>query len=196
MKLKKIFLKKDKKELVNNIELKKKKKVTIEKDFLKLKLLEKLEEEGHIKGEVNYIKVLEVEGQDMYSLKNSEIENKIFQFHSFLKIMTLDIKIIILRYPVNTEIQKDYVLRKIKNSTSKIQKKFLDIKFKELLFLEKNRTNKEFYMFIFAKTKDELEESERTCKNIMGQSFKLNDVNSKKMILICKKLLNQNEKIS
>lgn len=172
-----------------------KKEKKIDKNILKAINILDFTKDGAIKTTQGYMDIVEIDGKDIFSLRDEEIHRDISIFHSFYKVTGADIKIVTMKFPVNTETQKSYVLYKIEKSDNPIHKKFLKNKLSELEFLEKNRSNKEHYLFIFSEKEDNLKSTKKTAIRVLQNTIKVRDITLDKKTIILKKLYNQNSKI-
>jgi hypothetical protein len=143
-----------------------------------------------------FMDILEIEGKALFSLNKAEIEKDVSIFHVFYKIISTDIKIVSMTFPVDATAQLSYVNYKRNKTNSKIYKSFLSDKENELKFLEQNRTNKEYYLFLFAKNLKILNSAKDTVKRTLPNAINIKDLTVKKKKLILHKLNNKNSKIS
>lgn len=174
---------------------KSKKEKKIDKNILKVMNIAEFTKSGSLKTKEGYLDILEVEGKDIFALKDDEIHRDISVFHSFYKVTGADMKIVTMKFPVNTETQKSYVVYKIDSTDNPIHKKFLKSKLAELEYLERNRSNKEHYLFMFSEKEDNLRSSIKTAIRVLQNSINLKELSHSKKLIILKKLYNQNSKI-
>lgn len=139
--------------------------------------------------------IIEIEGKDILSLTVNELARDINIFHSFYKTVNVDIKLVAMNFPVNTQKQKDYIEYKINQTNNQIYKTFLIDKRNELEFLEKNRTNKEYYLFLFAPNLEVLNSVKNTVNRTIPHALNIKTLTIEKKKLILYKLNNKNSKI-
>lgn len=139
--------------------------------------------------------IIEIEGKDILSLTQGELERDINIFHTFYKTVNIDIKIVAMNFPVNAQKQKDYIQYKISKTDNKIYKVFLKDKKNELEYLEKNRTNKEYYLFLFAPNVEILKSVKNTVNRTISNALNTRNLTIEKKKLILYKLNNKNSKI-
>ena len=139
--------------------------------------------------------IIEIEGKDILSLATNELEKDINLFHAFYKTVKIDIKLVSMNFPVNTQKQKDYIEYKLNKTNNEIYKVFLKDKKNELEFLEKNRTNKEYYLFLFAPNIEILKSVENTVNRTIAHALNIKSLTIEKKKLILYKLNNKNSKI-
>jgi hypothetical protein len=139
--------------------------------------------------------IIEIEGKDILSLTRSELERDINIFHVFYKTVKIDLKLVSMNFPVNTQKQKDYIEYKLNKTNNKVYKVFLKDKKNELEFLEKNRTNKEYYLFLFAPNVAILRSVESTLNRTITHALNIETLTIEKKKLILYKLNNKNSKI-
>ncbi|MDD3225733.1 MAG: hypothetical protein PHX70_13720 [Clostridium sp.] len=151
--------------------------------------------DDHIVLKDGILDILQLEGKDILSLNTSDKERAINIFHVFYKTLAADIKIITLNFPVDTSIQKEYIDYKMRKTDNEIYQSFLSDKKKELEFLEKSRTNKEYYLFIFAANTDVLKTVRTNIKRTIANIHSIKQLSNEKKKCILFKLNNKNVKI-
>ena len=154
-------------------------------DFLKFT------EEGYIFSKTNtFTEILEIEGANLNNLTKHSAQNLIKKNQEFYVSYTEDIKLIYLKYYSNFNEEKQSLTEKIENENDDFKKEILISKLKEFELTEKRKKNV-YYICIFAKDKEELEENiNQLCfsfplklkkisqKNKEDIYFKLNNMNS------------------
>lgn len=139
--------------------------------------------------------ILQITSKDLNSL-NEEETAMMIHFHSVLyKSYYPSIKEVSLNFPANTSKQTQYWLKKKERTTDPLRLKFIERKLFELSYLEKERTNREFYLFIFADNEHQLEERRRQVRKSSQRSFPLVPISNEKKIDILYLLNNQNSKL-
>ena len=139
--------------------------------------------------------IIEIEGKDILSLTQNELERDINIFHTFYKTVNIDTKLVSMNFPVNAQKQKDYIQYKINKTDNQIYKVFLQDKKNELEYLEKNRTNKEYYLFLFAPSVEVLKSVKNTVNRTISNALNTRSLTREKKKLILYKLNNKNSKI-
>lgn len=139
--------------------------------------------------------IIEIEGKDILSLTENELERDINIFHAFYKTVKIDLKLVSMNFPVNTQKQKDYIEYKLNKTNNEIYKVFLKDKKNELEYLEKNKTNKEYYLFLFAPNAATLKSVESTVHRTIAHVLNIKTITLEKKKLILYKLNNKNSKI-
>lgn len=84
---------------------------------------------------------------------------------------------------------------KKEKTSDPLRLKFIDRKLFELDYLERERTNREFFLFIYADTPEQLEERKKQVIRSMQHSFPLEKLTLDKKIDVLFLLNNQNSKI-
>lgn len=143
-----------------------------------------------------YMDLYQIKTKDVHALSESDIQRHIYSFISFLRAYSEDFKILSMNFPVNTTKQQIHIEKNLKLTTNPIAKKFLQRKLDELIFLEQNRFDKEFYIMIFANDKDEIEDRERVLYINQNLAFKVEEIELEKKLKILFKLNNFNTKLN
>ncbi|WP_297131874.1 hypothetical protein [Terrisporobacter sp.] len=152
-------------------------------------------EDDYFKTKTGYIDIYQIKSKDLNSLNSDEINRHIFEFTSFLRGYTDDLKIISMHYPVNTKVQQEHIQKKIDNTDNPIYIKHLNEKMEELKALEKIRKNKEFYLMLFFKNERDKKEKEIYLNRKLSNAISIKEIDLNKKIKILYKLNNQNSKI-
>ena len=153
------------------------------------------EEEGFFKTTYGYMNIYQIQSKEVYSLNDDEKEKHICDFSNFLRLYAEDMKIICMQFPVNTYLQQENIRKKLANTSNPMFKHFLNQKLRELVFLEKHRYNKEFFIMIFAKDLKDIQEKEHFLFRLSNESIPISSIDYEKKIKILFKLSNQNSKI-
>ncbi|WP_054637619.1 hypothetical protein [Thalassobacillus sp. C254] len=97
-----------------------------------------------------YMEIVQVSSTDIYALNNEDKEKTITLEAFFYQWYHPDFKIIPLNFPVDTSRQQRFIQKKLDRTTNSQYRLFLEQKLRELQFIETERSNREFYMFIYA----------------------------------------------
>lgn len=141
-----------------------------------------------------YMEILQLTSKDIYSLNESDKDNDIFSFSYFFQAYIHDKKFIPLNTPINLEAQKEQIYRQIKKNKVPAYLPFLEKKLYELEFLEKNRTNREYFLFIYADDEKTLIERKRQVRKLLLRSNPIIELDLKKKIIVLYQLFNPNSK--
>ncbi|WP_240458784.1 hypothetical protein [Virgibacillus sp. Bac330] len=153
-----------------------------------------------IQEDVIYLKegvmdILQIETSDLQSLNDTDLNILLLAQTRFLRSYFYDYKEVALNFPANTERQKRYWLKKRKKTTDPLRLRFIDRKLFEFDFLEKERTNREFFLFLYADNKQQLDERKDVVIRGMKQSFPIKKISQEKKEDILFLLNNQNTKL-
>ena len=188
-------LKKKKKEERKKLKEENKNLPKIEKGVQdKIEILDVTDDE-FFKTKSGYLNIYQIKGKDVDGLSEFEEENIIKNFMRFLRIYIYDLKIIMMNFPINTTEQQEYILRKIKKSDKELYKKFLYEKLDELVDLEKNKTNIEYYIMIFIDKEESSLDKVRTLMRSRNKDCNLLPLTLEKKLRIVYKLNNLNTKL-
>ena len=194
--------KEEKKALKEEKKLKKQELKAIRKEDKKVLLTTKellpfkdIDDDDCIITENGYIDIFQIDSKDIYSLNEVERKMHIYNFISFLRGYVYDFKLITMKFPVNTINQQRFLEKKLKECNSEIYARFLKEKLDQLIFLEDNRQNKEFYIMIFIREKDNKEEVKRLLMRNQNIAVQLTPLNVEKKLKILFRLNNPNTKL-
>ncbi|MED4654514.1 hypothetical protein [Bacillus pseudomycoides] len=142
-----------------------------------------------------FLEVLQVEGEDMYSKNNEEQAFVIFSHAYFYQAYKHAIKLIFLNFPCQTTEQQKYINKKIRECDNPLYERILVQKLKELKFLEWGRTNREALLFIYGDSELIVKERVDAAKRYIKRSTELLDIDEDKKLEVLFKLFNQNAKL-
>lgn len=149
-----------------------------------------------LRDEAGYFDIYQVTTKDVVSQNENDTDIDIFTFSKLLKANSEDMKVVGLTYPVDTGQQQAYHQRKLDRTTNPVHELFLQQKIDELAFLQEHRTNKEFFLFIYAETRQTLEDRVTAARNMASGSFPLQELSPTKKENLLYKLSNQNSKLA
>lgn len=161
----------------------------------KIMPLRKVSEEGYfLDKEDNIVDLMQVVSKDLENMADIEKEIEFLRLWKFNKMNAVDIKWVSLNFPCNTKKQQDYFLQKIENCKDMHKKKWLQKSLDELMWLEKNRTKREYYLFFYSKNKEEHKDFIMRNLKIMGDGKEksLKEMSFSKKCQVLYKMANQN----
>lgn len=141
-----------------------------------------------------YLEILQITSKDIYSLNESDKDNDIFSLTYFFQAYLGSVKIVPLNTPVNLELQKNNVIRKIRRNKVPAYLPFLEKKLSELEFLEKHRTDREFFIFVYAEDEKTLLERKSHVRKLLAQSNPVIELPVTKKVNVLYQLFNPNSK--
>ncbi|MEK5500991.1 hypothetical protein [Bacillus sp. FSL M8-0168] len=157
-------------------------------DFLRM-------EDDHIVTKNGVMDILQISSIDIDSLNEQDLMSMVYQVLRFLRSYSDDIKVNSLNFPANTSVQQEYWQKKREENSNPSLLKFIDRKLFELKFLEEERTNREFFLFIYADDKELLSERRRMAINQFKSSFPLTKLSNEKKRSVLFMLNNPNSKL-
>lgn len=152
-------------------------------------------EETFFKTTYGYMNIYQIQSKEVYSLNEGEKEKHICDFANFLRLYSDDLKIISMQFPVNTYLQQENIRKKLTKTSNEMCKHFLKKRLNELVFLEKHRYNKEFFLMIFSNNFKDMQEKEQFLFRLGNENIPITTIGYEKKIQILFKLSNQNSKI-
>ncbi|MGR9047576.1 hypothetical protein ACQ4XT_02835 [Halobacillus faecis] len=159
--------------------------------------IQDMTEEGsfQLKGDGGYMDVMQLQSKDIYSPSTQETEYDIMKMAKFFQSYAPDIKIVSMNFPVNMKKQLDAINYKIAQNKAPLYERFLIRKREELHFLETYRTNREFYLYIYATSLKQLAEYRNNCRRYLGRVAPVIELTDEKKLDLLYKLYNQNFKL-
>lgn len=132
-----------------------------------------------------YMDMVQVVTMDLIGINEQEKAYLNMQWAKFYKTCAADIKIVALNFPTDTSEQQRYFEHKIRKCKNSIFRNELENKLSELIYIEKNRTDKEFYMMVFADSEQKLKDIRDNILSVLGSNNLIVPMerNKKEMIL-------------
>lgn len=140
-----------------------------------------------------FLDIYQVVTKDIYSFSDYDIKLHIYNYIAFLRSYVNDIKFISMNFPVNTSENQEYIRKKMLKTDNPIFLESLQEKLDQFEFLEKHRTNREYYIMVFSD-----KEKKHMMSNLLRNQtriFVLKEMSLEKKIKIIFKLNNLNTKI-
>lgn len=150
---------------------------------------------GYIELKKGVMDIYQIGSRDIYSLNEDEAKRLIYEKTRFYRVFQSDFKFVSMSFPTNTGIQQQYLQRKIQTNQNPIYLPYLYKKIEELKFLEENRLNQEYYLFLFADSVAMLNDQKKTVKRMLQMALPLKEISKGKKEQILSKLNNQSSKI-
>lgn len=141
-----------------------------------------------------FLEILQITSKDIYSLNETDKDNDIYSLAHFFQAYLLSVKVIPLNTPVNLEIPKRHVMRDIRRNQNPYYLPHLEKKLRDLEFLENNRTDREFFLFIYANDEKAMLENKVHARKLMARSNPLRELSLEKKLSILYQLANLNSK--
>lgn len=141
-----------------------------------------------------YMEIIQVTSKDIYSLNESDKDNDIFSLAYLFQAYIPDIKLVPLHTPVNLELQKNNIIRNIRKCKEPAYIPHLETKLAELEFIERNRTNKEYFFFLYGESVRNLQERKTQMRKLLGRSNPVIELDLTKKINVLYQLSNLNSK--
>ena len=141
-----------------------------------------------------YMEIIQIETKDIYSLNSNDLNDDVNNIANFYTAFTSDIKIVPLNVPLNLEEQKDHIYRQIKRCKNVVYKSLLESRLKELDVLEDNRTNREYFIFLYADEEKKLLEKLHQAKMLLSRSNPAIELSIEKKTNILNQMFNSNTK--
>lgn len=115
--------------------------------------------------------ILRIISKDWNNKSDSDIEFELVKWAKFYRVYADDLKIITLNFKCHTLQQQNYLKSRIDNQKNLALKEHLERKLREAEYLEKNNTNREFYMFIYGESDEAMEKNRMNVLNVLGNSM-------------------------
>lgn len=139
--------------------------------------------------------ILQITPKDLHSLTDIDLELQLLENARFYRSYSTAHKVVGLNFPSNTEKQRLYWMSRKEKTTDPLRIRFINRKIFELEFIERERANREFFLFIYAESPQILEDEKKQVIRGLRQSFPLEKLSIEKRQDILFILANQNSKL-
>lgn len=139
--------------------------------------------------------ILQFTTRDFTSRSDDEIEFDMYAILLFLRLYEDDFKIVSMSFPTDTKEQQEYLTHKLATNKNSVFEYYLNYKLEELKYLANNKTDLEFYLFIWAKDIADLKEKQIRINKSLGMSDLIFSISKEKKTKILFKLMNKNTSI-
>lgn len=143
-----------------------------------------------------YLDIMQIQTRDIYAMNETDLNILMLSETKMLRSYTETYKELALNFPANMEKQRQYWLKKKEETTNPLFLTYINRKLFEFDFIESERTNKEFFIFIYGKSLEELEKNKSLMVRARQNSFPLLPLSSEKKEDVLFMLNNQNTKLS
>jgi len=139
--------------------------------------------------------IFQVDTQNVHALNEVDLEVLLLNRTQFLRSYFPSFKEVILNFPTNAERQRQYWEKKKQQASNKTRLEYINQKLFEFDYLESERYNREFFLFVYADTQDNLLERKHEMMQGMQNSFPLHRLSRQKKEQVLFLLNNQNTKL-
>lgn len=136
--------------------------------------------------------IVQLRTRDFDTASDDEVEFDSLAILKFLRLYVDDFKLVALSFPTDTKPQRQYLEHVLSRTKNTVFRYFLNYKLEELLYIEKNRTELEFYLFLWAKSPAEMQDNLITARRSLGGAGLLIELDEVKKQQILFKLANKN----
>ena len=140
-----------------------------------------------------YFDLLQVLGRDLNALRDEDVWYDIRVYTMLYRTYPDDLKWICTTYPTDVSEQQRYWFHKLQSTHSPIFRRWIETEIAKLEWLAENRSDKEYYVMIFAKDKEGLRERRTTVQVCLKQYVQ--EIPAIKKARILEKFYNQTEQL-
>jgi hypothetical protein len=145
-----------------------------------------------------YMGIEKIIARDIENMSEDELDMELLNLIKIYKTALFDIKFVSMNFPLNTQKQKDVLLRHKEKAADNVKIKWIDRQIEELSRAESGVLTREFYIFYFGKNKSAYEKNKELLSRYMGSGYlKLTkSLTLSEKIQILNKLSNMNTTLS
>lgn len=141
--------------------------------------------------------IYQIRAKDLVNSDIDEIELDCFKWAKFYKTYGQDMEIVTLMFPCDTRRQCKYWKKRLAGNRNPVYQGMIERKIEELEWREKHTATKEFYLFFFFASKEEIPEAVKIIESVMEKGIQgmIQELTREKKELILFKLANKNSLI-
>lgn len=141
--------------------------------------------------------LIEVISSDLANESEDAILVKKLRLTKLYKLYPDDLKIVTINLPSNTTEQQNFIRKKMESTRNELHRKYLRAKEKELIWIENNRTNREFYFMYFGNDVGQIVERRDIITSSLGTGKQgmAQIINQEKKTMVLHLMLNKCEYI-
>ena len=145
-----------------------------------------------------YMGIEKIIARDIENMSDDELDMELLNLIKIYKTALFDIKFVSMNFPLNTQKQKDVLLRHKEKTADTVKIRWIDRQIEELSRAESGVLTREFYIFYFGKNKSAYEKNKELLSRYMGSGYlKLTEsLTLSEKIQILNKLSNMNTTLS
>lgn len=139
----------------------KKKKVTTDKRATTKQLLPyvgTVGKDNFIVYKERFVEVLMLQGYNLDTMSGAQLQRLIGEYDTLNRLYVYPFKVLTLHTPTDTYSQQRYYMKLAQKATNPIQKRILMENYHEMKYFAEHENNKEFFIFLYADTLEELQE--------------------------------------
>ena len=137
-----------------------------------------------------FVDILRIRCKNLSALAQDEIAGDMYRWQKFYKTYSYEIKIVGMNFPCNTKSQQMYFREKINKTDNREQINILEEKLARLEMLEKEETDREYYLFYYADDINALYERKNSITASLGDL--VDEISVSKKVQVFEKLFNPN----
>lgn len=172
------------------------KKNKVQHNTLKLLKIRSYDRENncYVNEDGSILDIVGIKCKDFATQSEDELERDMLQLTELFATYKDDMKIISINIPTNCEEQIAYVSHKIEICKNEYRKNQLEIKLRELEWIQKNRLTKEFFIMYFSRDFEEHRKHALLIKQNLSVQNLLINISKKEKDIVLMKLNNKNIK--
>lgn len=152
-------------------------------------------EENYIQLKNGVMDILQLKTRDIFAMNQVDLDLVMGYETRMLRSYADSYKEVVLNFPANMEKQRRYWLKKKEETQDPLRLFYIERKLFEFDFIERERTNREFFVFIYAKDEKELEQKRQLMMKARQHSFPLMEIPKSKKEDVLFLMSNQNTKL-
>lgn len=153
--------------------------------------------------DIKYLDIIQIVTTDLINKSMTEVDYINLLWAKFYKTCSADIKLLALNFPTNTNKQQKYIRYKIEHCSNPVFKYFLETKLAELVYISRNRSDREYYIMLFAENSEMLRDlRDKISSSLVAYGLCMNISKEKKKMVLYKynnpitSLFSQSEEIN
>jgi len=175
---------------------KREKKPKVYKSVMDVLPFSHVDEDYIVLNDGSYLEILQIETTDLHSKNDDELQQLLYPRTGFIRSYNNAFKEVALNFPVDASLQRRYWLKKMKSTNNPVKLRIIERNLQSFDFIEKERTNREFFMFIYADTKAGIQSLVAQAIRMNQFSFPMHEIQLQKKKDVLFLMNNSNTKLA
>ena len=118
-----------------------------------------------------YMGIEKIIARDIENMSDDELDMELLNLIKIYKTALFDIKFVSMNFPLNTQKQKDVLLKHKEKTKDSVKLRWINRQIDELDRAESGVLTREFYIFYFGKNKSAYEKNKELLSKYMGSGY-------------------------
>lgn len=139
-----------------------------------------------------FLDIVSIVTKDLTGASADDFDFFVAMWAKLYRTYGTDLKLVSLNAPTDTRAQRHYIEHKFKKNKNPLYAEILEEKLQQLKNVERHRTDREYYIFVFSKTEEDYRENMAIIRQNLVSNFLAEEIPMSEKLSVLEKLCNQN----